>query len=86
MIADGHLLDVLRRVHAFGLSLLKMDLRQESTRHSELLSAISADLELGDYAAWDEAKKCEWLVRCPTTQLRMPHCRNCLQQRASGLW
>ena len=75
MIADGHLLDVLRRVHIFGLSLLKMDLRQESTRHTELLAAISADLGLGDYAAWPEEKKCEWLVRCrsPTSNAQVSH-------------
>jgi phosphoenolpyruvate carboxylase len=62
MIADGHLLDILRRVHTFGLSLLKMDLRQESTRHTDLLAAITTELELGDYKAWDEEKKCAWLV------------------------
>ena len=32
IIADGRLLDLLRRVHCFGMSLMKMDLRQESTK------------------------------------------------------
>ena len=88
MIADGHLLDVLRRVHIFGLSLLKMDLRQESTRHTELLAAISADLGLGDYAAWPEEKKCEWLVRCPPSRVSARacptlHCTSAVQRERS---
>lgn len=32
MIANGRLLDLIRRVYCFGMSLLKLDLRQESTR------------------------------------------------------
>ena len=32
VIADGRLLDLIRRVYAFGMGLLKLDLRQESTR------------------------------------------------------
>jgi len=41
MIADGYLTDVIRRLSAFGLTLLPLDLRQESTRHSEALDAIT---------------------------------------------
>lgn len=63
MIADGRLLDTLRRLAVFGLSLLKMDIRQESTRHTEALAEICSALGVGDYAAWDETRKCEWLVR-----------------------
>ena len=73
MIADGHLLDILRRVHAFGLALLKMDLRQESTRHTELLAAVTKELDLGNYAAWPEDRKCEWLVRFSLTTKGYDH-------------
>ncbi len=41
MIAEGRLLDLLRRVHSFGVSLMKMDLRQESTRHTEALDEVT---------------------------------------------
>lgn len=32
VIADGRLLDLIRRLYCFGMSLMKLDLRQESTR------------------------------------------------------
>ena len=63
MIADGRLLDIIRRAHTFGLTLLKMDVRQESGRHADVLAAICAALDAGDYAAWSEEQKCKWLVR-----------------------
>jgi phosphoenolpyruvate carboxylase len=63
MIADGRLLDIIRRLHTFGLTLLKMDLRQESTRHSEVIAAICDALGVGDFAAWSEEEKCKWLAR-----------------------
>lgn len=34
--ANHKLLDVLRQVQTFGLSLMKLDIRQESTRHAEV--------------------------------------------------
>lgn len=40
-IANGLLIDIIRRLSAFGLSLLPLDIRQESTRHSEALDAIT---------------------------------------------
>lgn len=63
MIADGRLLDIIRRAHTFGLTLLKMDLRQESTRHSDVIAAICDALTIGDYSSWSEEEKCKWLVR-----------------------
>jgi phosphoenolpyruvate carboxylase len=62
VIADGRLLDLLRRVHCFGLALMKMDLRQESTRHSDTLNEVTEHLGLGSYNEWDEEKRLEWLV------------------------
>lgn len=63
MVADGRLLDCIRRLYTFGLSLLKMDIRQEKTRHTEVLAVICKYLDYGDYAAWSEAEKMAWLVR-----------------------
>ena len=61
ILADGALLDLIRRVRTFGLALTRLDLRQESERHAEALDAITAHLGLGSYLEWDEAKKIEWL-------------------------
>ena len=60
-IAEGRLLDVIRRVAAFGLCLLKLDLRQEAPRHAETLDAVTTYLGLGSYCSWDEARRVAWL-------------------------
>ena len=36
-IASGDLLDLLRRAKCFGINLARLDIRQESSRHSQLL-------------------------------------------------
>ena len=61
-IADGHLLDLLRQVNCFGLSLVRLDIRQESERHAEVVDAITTWLGLGSYKAWPEEQKVAWLV------------------------
>ncbi|GAB4814136.1 hypothetical protein N2152v2_001182 [Parachlorella kessleri] len=61
VIAEGRLLDLLRRVHSFGVSLMKMDLRQESTRHTEALDEVTRYLGLGSYAEWDEEARLAFL-------------------------
>ncbi|KAK9799807.1 hypothetical protein WJX73_001098 [Symbiochloris irregularis] len=63
IVADGRLLDLLRRVYCFGPSLMKMDLRQESTRHSDALDALTEYLEMGSYSSWPEEQKIEWLSK-----------------------
>ena len=62
-IADGELRDTLRRLSCFGISLLRLDLRQESSRHSEALDAITRFLGLGGYREWSEEQRREFLVR-----------------------
>ena len=42
LIAAGHLTDVLRRVAAFGVTLARLDIRQDSTRHTAALAAITS--------------------------------------------
>ncbi|XP_073302065.1 phosphoenolpyruvate carboxylase-like [Primulina huaijiensis] len=61
-IADGSLLDFLRQVSTFGLSLVKLDIRQESDRHTDVLDAITQHLEIGSYREWSEEKRQEWLL------------------------
>ncbi len=63
VIARGRLLDVLRRVACFGLTLVRLDLRQESARHAAALSALSDRLGEGTYAEWPEADRVAWLCR-----------------------
>ncbi|MEQ9463470.1 MAG: phosphoenolpyruvate carboxylase [Haliea sp.] len=60
-IADGALLDLLRRVRCFGVHLVRHDVRQDSARHTEVLSELTSWLGIGDYAEWDEAARCAFL-------------------------
>ncbi|MDF2155691.1 phosphoenolpyruvate carboxylase [Vibrio sp. CAU 1672] len=62
VIADGSLLDTLRRVKAFGIHLVRLDIRQESTRHSEVLSELTRYLGIGDYDQWSEQDKISFLT------------------------
>ena len=41
IVAEGRLLDLIRRLYCFGISLLKMDVRQESSRHTEAIDSIT---------------------------------------------
>ncbi len=62
VIADGPLLDMLRRAHCFGLTLIKLDIRQESDRHTAALSELTKALGMGDYAHWDESQRQAFLL------------------------
>ncbi len=62
-VADGRLLDVIRRVAAFGLSLTRLDIRQESSVHTRALDAVTRALDLGSYLEWSEEQRIEFLVR-----------------------
>lgn len=62
-IAGDKLSDTLRRVRAFGVTLVKTDVRQESTRHTEAISELLRYLGLGDYASWSEEEKQAFLIR-----------------------
>ena len=62
VIADGALLDSLRRAATFGLFLTRLDIRQDSGRHAAALSEITEYLGLGRYQEWDEAVRQEFLL------------------------
>lgn len=66
VVADGRLLDLIRRCRCFGLSLVHLDIRQEASRHTEALDAITTHLGIGSYQSWDESRRLEFL----TTELR----------------
>ncbi|WP_447752333.1 phosphoenolpyruvate carboxylase [Pseudomonas nicosulfuronedens] len=62
VIADGALLDTLRRAATFGLFLARLDVRQDSTRHARAMSEITEYLGLGNYAEWEESVRQEFLL------------------------
>lgn len=62
IIANGPLLDTLRRIRCFGLSLIRIDIRQESTRHTDAISEMTHYLGLGDYRNWAESDKQAFLI------------------------
>ncbi|MFP5423055.1 MAG: phosphoenolpyruvate carboxylase [Gammaproteobacteria bacterium] len=63
VIADGPLLDCLRRAATFGLFLVRLDVRQDSSRHAAAMSEITDYLGLGRYAEWDEEARLAFLLK-----------------------
>ncbi len=62
-IAGDKLSDTMRRVRCFGITLVKTDIRQESSRHAEAIGEVVRYLGLGDYVAWSEEEKQAFLIR-----------------------
>lgn len=62
-IANRELLDVIRRVSCFGLTLTRLDIRQESTRHSQVIKELCDFYQLGDYLSWSEEQKQTFLLK-----------------------
>ncbi|TKK35194.1 phosphoenolpyruvate carboxylase [Pseudomonas sp. CFBP13528] len=63
VIADGPLLDCLRRAVTFGLFLVRLDVRQDSARHASAMSEITDYLGLGRYEDWDEEARIDFLSK-----------------------
>ena len=62
LIADGKLVDIMRRLAVFGLSLVPLDIREESTKHTEALDEITRWLGIGSYKEWSEEARLSWLT------------------------
>jgi len=62
-IADGSVLDLIRRAYSFGLNLARLDIRQESKRHLKLMRSICKHLGLGDFEKWSENEKIAFLSK-----------------------
>lgn len=60
-VADGSLVDTIRRLAAFGVSLVPLDIREESTRHTLALDAITQYLGIGSYSSWNEDSRLSFL-------------------------
>ncbi|WP_419813357.1 phosphoenolpyruvate carboxylase [Bacterioplanoides sp.] len=62
-VANGLLLDTLRRAACFDLSMVRLDVRQESTRHANVIQAICEFYGWGDYHSWSEEQKQQFLLK-----------------------
>jgi phosphoenolpyruvate carboxylase len=67
IVADGALADVIRRVATFGLTLVRLDIRQEADRHTEALDAITRHAGAGEYATWPEDRRVRFLIDALTS-------------------
>ena len=63
VIAQGPLEDVLRRIACFGMTLVKLDIRQNSDRHAEVFEELSEYYGLGSYSGWTEAGRQSFLIK-----------------------
>ncbi|WP_455205714.1 phosphoenolpyruvate carboxylase [Kaarinaea lacus] len=61
-IADACLKDLIRLVESFGFYLLRLDVRQESTRHSDAIAELFQQQGV-DYHALDEAQRLDLLAQ-----------------------
>jgi phosphoenolpyruvate carboxylase len=61
-IANRELLDVIRRIACFGLTLTRLDIRQESSRHSQVIAELCEFYQLGNYLSWSENEKQRFLL------------------------
>jgi len=67
-MTQGRLTHLIRNVASFGVTLCALDIRQESTRHTEALDAITRHLGIGSYAEWDERTRISWLSQEMTSK------------------
>jgi phosphoenolpyruvate carboxylase len=60
--ANGQLKDLIRLAKTFGFHLLKLDVRQESTRHSEAVGEVLDQAGVADYLSLPEKARCQFLA------------------------
>jgi phosphoenolpyruvate carboxylase len=62
-IAAGRLADILRRMAAFGVTLARLDVRQEAARHTEAVDWLARARGLGSYRELPEEGRQQLLLR-----------------------
>ncbi len=62
-IASGELLDLMRRAKCFGINLARLDIRQESSRHSQLIKEFAKKRFNKDYSKLSENQKISFLKK-----------------------
>ena len=77
-IANGPLLDTLRRAHCFGVCLTRLDIRQHAERHVAVFDELTRYLQDDGFAAWPEQRRTAWLIeeldsRRPLFPVSWPH-------------
>ncbi len=60
-IASGDLLDLMRRAKCFGINLARLDIRQESSRHNQLIHELVKRKYKKDYYKFSEKEKIKFL-------------------------
>ena len=60
-IASGELLDLMRRAKCFGINLARLDIRQESSRHSQLINEFFRKKYNKTYLNLNEKEKIKFL-------------------------
>ena len=60
-IASGELLDLMRRAKCFGINLARLDIRQESSRHSQLINEFVKRKYNKNYFKFSEKEKINFL-------------------------
>ncbi len=63
LIAQGNLEDTIRRIACFGLTLVRLDIRQSSDRHAQVFEEISQFYGLGSYTQWTEEGRQAFLLK-----------------------
>ena len=65
-IANGPLLDTLRRVRTFGIHLVRLDVRQDSDRHTQVFDELTRYLNIyrdgASFADWSEPERQRFLL------------------------
>ena len=60
-LASGELLDLMRRAKCFGINLARLDIRQESSRHSQLITELVNKRFKKNYQKFNEEEKIDFL-------------------------
>jgi phosphoenolpyruvate carboxylase len=63
IIAEGPLENIIRRIGCFGMTLVRLDIRQSSDRHAQVFEEISQFYGLGSYTQWTEEGKQAFLLK-----------------------
>ena len=74
MVANGPLIDTIRRIHSFGINLVPLDIRQDGERHVQLLDELTLYLDMGSYKEWPEEQRQQFLLEQLTSKRPLlPH-------------